>query len=536
MKVSLVDKKLIVHLAGVMHRKATLKSWGGRESHDGKTVSLPLSASMLDRLRAVYHQDLDFVPEVEALAALPLTFPWVDFRQDQHPLWGTLFPFQRDAVDFLVSTPRPGALLALSPGLGKTLTSLVALDVLGLKNVLIVTTPTLLRTWSNEITRWLQRDSQVVWGGEYDSTRPSLVVTTYGTLIQRDRSTTKKEVYIRSSFNRSWDLVIFDESLLIKNRDSDHGKMAKLLAARSRRVWALSGSPTSRFADDLYHQLSILYPPAYTSYWRFAEQYCHVEETVWGKSIVGDREEVDLQQDLRDLMFVRNQKDVLPELPEILFEPPIFVGLGPQQRSVYDEMRTTFVADLQGQKLTASSLMAQLIRLQQISSAITIGGKVCSAKIETLVDLVRNESYPLPMLVWYHWKETGAELERQLSAAGRRVVKVGGDDKDRDGKIRQYLDGDAEILVLSLGVGKFGLTLTNTRTVVYVDKTFEADDYLQSLYRVKRIGLQHSPICLSLYAVDTTDDWIADNLTGKAVSIARLTDADVESLLKGLGR
>jgi SNF2 family DNA or RNA helicase len=104
----------------------------------------------------------------------------------------------------------------------------------------------------------------------------------------------------------------------------------------------------------------------------------------------------------------------------------------------------------------------------------------------------------------------------------------------RDAAIEGYKAGTVDALVISMGVGKYGHTLTNTRTIFYVDKTWAADDYYQSLHRVRRIGLKHSPVVVTIRAPGTVDDLIEDNLEGKLGGISRLTRSDLATLLAGL--
>ena len=67
-------------------------------------------------------------------------------------------------------------------------------------------------------------------------------------------------------------------------------------------------------------------------------------------------------------------------------------------------------------------------------------------------------------------------------------------------------------------------------------KTWNADDYHQSLRRVRRIGLTHRPVVVTLRAPRTVDQLVEMNLSGKVESIARVTNANLKELIAGLGR
>jgi hypothetical protein len=88
-----------------------------------------------------------------------------------------------------------------------------------------------------------------------------------------------------------------------------------------------------------------------------------------------------------------------------------------------------------------------------------------------------------------------------------------------------------------LGVGKFGHTLINTQSAIYVDRTFDGDAFYQSLHRLERFGLDHSPQVIVLRVPGTVEEFnVEENLAGKMETVAHITEADLASLLRSLGR
>lgn len=449
-----------------------------------------------------------------------LVTPWTTVRDDR------LYAFQRDVAGQLVSSPR-GCIVVMSPGLGKTATAVVAADHLlppG-EQIMVVAPASLLRTWEREIGRWRtdvpQPDDVYVVRGKID---PDRCVVARWVIMSWDRAGTVKD------WGGRWPLAILDESVLVKSRSSRRFRKMKELRNTTDRFWLLSGSPTTRYTDDLWTQLHLIWPAAFRSYWRFTERYCYVEITPWGKKVTGVRSDRDVMEENSDLIVVVNQEDVL-NLPDYLFET-IDVDLGSKQRREYRTMEDQFVATLYGEDVIAKNEVARLQKLQQIAS----WWDGYSAKHDALIDLV--ESYEAPHLVWTHWVEGADELDDRLRGLGKFGAHVDGSTplKRRDEILEQFKAGGLEYLVLSIGVGKFGHTLTNAKTIWYVDKTWNADDYFQSLHRVKRIGLTHRPVVVTLRAPGTVDELVEDNLSGKLGGISRLTKSDLRELLRGLGR
>lgn len=443
-----------------------------------------------------------------------------------------LFEFQRQAVEYAVSAPH-GVLLNISPGLGKTVIAITAARCLEAGHSLIVAPASLLRTWAREIAKWAPGATVEIAHGERPTRATAFTVTTYDMLVKHP------DWFSVRKFR--WDFLIVDESVLVKNRSTRRYQAVANLRGQADRVCLLSGNPITRFADDLWTQMHVAYPRAFPSYWRFSRRFCVFEDNIWaktGETIVGTRESRDVTWELGDMMLTVNQEDVLPELPEYLYET-VDVELGTRQARLYGQMLRDFLIELDTGTLEADNRLAQLIRLQQITSGLAniegAGGQ--SAKADALLDLVLAQAYRFPMLVWTHWRGGAEHVTRLLRRAQINAEWVSGSDAPnvRDAKIEAYKAGHTDVLVLSIGVGKFGHTLTNTRTVVYLDKTWAADDYVQSLRRVRRIGLKERPVLVTLRAPSTVDDLVEMNLAGKMPSIAKVTNSQLKELLKGLG-
>ncbi len=461
---------------------------------------------------------IDAIPEAEGLLD-DMSVSWSPVEDPR------LYDFQRDAVGRLL-VARHGLLVCLSPGLGKTAVAIRAADTMVPDDQVVVVVPaSLLPTWQRELATWSTVPGEVyVARGAIDH---DALEAARWILMSWDGARRHHAVWTRAR----WPLWILDESVLTKSRSSQRFKALKKIRSRVGRFWMLSGNPTTRYADDLWAQLSLLWPKAFPSYWRFAERYCIVEENVWAKSVVGNRRNRDVMADASDLVLVVNQEDVL-ELPEYLFET-VDVTLGTAQRREYDRMEKQFIAELEdGEKVIAKNEVARLMKLQQIAS-FWDGN---SAKHDTLIEML--PSYEGPHLIWTHWREGAEALWTRLIAEGYAAAWVSGADgmKERDQTLEDFKKGLVEVLVLSIGVGKFGHTFTNAKTVWYVDKTWAADDYFQSLRRVRRIGLEHRPVVVTLRAPGTADVLVEDNLAGKLSGISKITKSRLAELLKGIGR
>jgi SNF2 family DNA or RNA helicase len=490
-----------------------------------------------------------------------------------HPLFDKLYGFQREAVHHIVTSPYHGVLLTLSPGLGKTPTSVVAAGIMKARRILVVAPLTLLGNWEREVRRWSAAESlhiqhthqrEPVFLEEDPDTVQAWVITNYDTV--RTRSELEWEdgkdgvERLRSAsgayYDTEWDMVIVDESVLLKNRATKRTKMMRQLAEQASRVLLLSGAPVVRDNSDAWGQLSVIQPGYFPSFWRFAKETCYVEEGEWGTVIEGSRLDKSLRNLYPELMFVRNQDEVLPDLPELIFQD-LPVELTRRQRKAHDDLMTTWLHRLEdteqaGVKVKVTAVVAELTRLQQVTSNLvnlrTTGEEWPeeSAKADVIRDLLEAGGVEFPLLIWGHWKPGMEALNNRLltmSAADgspfqdRTVSLVHGDTpRDvADHTLESFKAGNLDVLILSLGTGKYGHTFTNAKTIIYHDKTTDSDAYFQSLHRVRRIGLTHTPRVISLRAPGTIDDFVEANLAGKLPSMANVTGAELSTLLRSLG-
>lgn len=379
---------------------------------------------------------------------------------------------------------------------------------------------------------------------------------------QKNPKTGKKE-YVRkrltqarpSYANQDWDLIIVDESILMKNRKAVKVDVIQTLAKYSHYVLLLSGSPTAQYRDDLYPQMATIMPRGFSSYWRFADFFCVIERGQWGWNIEGDRPDHDPQKYLKDFLLVMNQKEVLPDLPDYIYQP-VEIDLKADQQKAFQQMVDDWIVALEAdddetveegdEDLKATSRLAQATRMLQITSNLCNlekgAGKAMpnsSAKEDLLVDMIRNGDIEFPLLVWTWFVPTTESIDARLEKEFKdlRVMYVTGTmtPDQKDAGIEAYKNGEVDVLVLQMGVGKFGHTLTNTKTVFYHDRTFESDAYLQSLFRVRRIGLTHVPRLIIPRAQFSADPLVEMNLAGKMQSIAKVASHDLASLLQSLG-
>ena len=419
-----------------------------------------------------------------------------------------VFPYQSEAVLFALESKR--SLIALAPGLGKTICGAIAAQNTEVERVLVICPLTLVPNWIREIDSWTG-ESCTFWHGKVDGweSYDKFVVTNYATASRN----------MDDIMAQDFQAIIIDESILVKNRTAKRTKALKQICKGVEYVWMLSGGPVAKFLDDMWSQLNILYPRRFSSYWRFVEQYCVIETNHWGTKVVGDQPGAHerLKSLISDIYFARTQDEVL-DLPDWIFDT-YDIPMSKKQYRYYDEMERTFLAQLpDGDEVLAPIILVQILRLVQFASNPTLlGGEDVGAKWDAVKDLFNYEQ--LPAIIWITFVETAQLLHAKLTDAGFTVAILNGSvpSLERQQIVDDFQGGKIDIILAHPAVGKFGLTLTRARTAIYLERSYNRDDYYQSLFRVRRIGTTHSPHVIHLLSTTPNGGKTVDHVIDRVL-------------------
>jgi SWI/SNF-related matrix-associated actin-dependent regulator of chromatin subfamily A-like protein 1 len=120
------------------------------------------------------------------------------------------------------------------------------------------------------------------------------------------------------------------------------------------------------------------------------------------------------------------------------------------------------------------------------------------------------------VLIWSSFVENIAALaaryEHWRPVCIHGAVNVG----ERDAAVRAFkTDPNTRLLIANPAAAREGLTLTEANVAIYVDRTFNLVDYLQSQDRIHRISQQRPCDVVLLIARDTVDEFIDFSLEQK---------------------
>jgi superfamily II DNA or RNA helicase len=195
---------------------------------------------------------------------------WRDGFRYSAELLAVLQTHQTEAMHFLVSNlnSNSGSLIAHAPGLGKTLTTLCALEVYSQPNpstcVLLTCPKSMLHSWANEIIKWndfIDLDAIVVTE-KHDDSKFTLTCKRWKRgrsvmIIGHDRLRKLISMGIDTIIDHNT-IVIVDEAHLLKEPSTQ--LYAAIASIPTQRRVFLTGTPLQNKLDEYYAMVNLLSP------------------------------------------------------------------------------------------------------------------------------------------------------------------------------------------------------------------------------------------------------------------------------------
>ncbi|MGN6742982.1 MAG: DEAD/DEAH box helicase [Amnibacterium sp.] len=440
-----------------------------------------------------------------------------------------LRPYQQTGYDWLafLYDSALGGVLADDMGLGKTVQSLalVARAVAdgrlpgggtGRPRFLVIAPTSVVPNWTAEAVRFAPgvRVTAIT-----ETTRRSgrplretvgdaeLVITTYALF--------RLEAEAYGAID--WSGLLLDEAQFVKNRNA-----ATHQAVRSIDVpfkLAITGTPMENSLMDLWSVFSIAAPGLFPSPTGFAEAYQRPIERD------GDAERLaQLRRRIRPLMLRRTKQAVAADLPDKV-EQVLEVELHPEQRAVYERLlarerqRVLGLLDEFGRNRFAIFRALTMLRQAALDAALVDPDleDVPSTKLDLLEELLGDaleEGHRV--LVFSQFTRLLGRVRARLDAADIGYAYLDGSTVRRDEAIDRFRSGAADVFLVSLKAGGFGLNLAEADYCILLDPWWNPAAEEQAIDRAHRIGQTRSVFVYRLVAKDTIEEKVMALKAAKA--------------------
>lgn len=441
-------------------------------------------------------------------------------------------PHQQQGTRFLRS--RNAAALFDEQGLGKSkqLVDAVAQDIHAgaVDAALIICPNTLKTTWGEEIERHSSLPYAISGAGKtarrqaFRSLKAAFYIINY-------EAVTTELVSLRALLRFKRIVLVLDESHRIKTPGAKITRAVLALRSDAAKRYIMTGTPVANRPDDLWSQLFFLDDGASLgcTFEVFKARY---------RSGPGYRRIDEIRDRLASISLRREKEGTIALPPKTVTR--VAIKLSGAQLAMYDCLRSElelWVHNLSGEQVLAQAenILSRLVRLAQLASnPALLDAKYAEtpAKFYALDEIVAlcKEQSAGKTIVW-----TSFVPNIPLLASRYRYLKPvtlfgDMDGKSRDNAINAFKqDATVRIMIANPAAAREGLTLTEARTAVYLDRTFNLVDYLQSQDRIHRMSQIHPCEILLLIAERTIDEFIDFSLLQKH-RLARYTQADCDEI------
>jgi SWI/SNF-related matrix-associated actin-dependent regulator 1 of chromatin subfamily A len=442
-------------------------------------------------------------------------------------------PHQKEGTRFL--REREAAALLDEQGLGKSRQLIDAISQSiregTLDGALIVCPNTVKTTWGEEIEQHSSLRYAVFGSGRkarrvaFRSLRAILYVINYEAVAGELPS-------LRALLRFKRMALVLDESHRIKTPTARVTRAVHSLRSDAARRYIMTGTPVANKPEDLWTQYFFLDDGATlgSSFEAFRARFCTSN---------GGYVRVDELRERLASVSLRREKDRTIELPSKTITP-VSVSLAGRQLQMYEQMRNElalWIRDLSGAEILAraDNILTRLVRLAQLASnpaLIDSRYQETPVKFAALDELLpaylRGSSSKV--IVWTSFVGNIPLLLKRFSSLRPVCLHGEMDRKSRDRAIRAFKsDPSVRLLIANPAAAREGLTLTQANTAIYVDRTFNLVDFLQSQDRIHRLSQTKACEIILLIAEGTIDEFI-DFSIGQKHRLARYTQYDTDEI------
>ena len=359
---------------------------------------------------------------------------------------------------------------------------------------------------------------------------------------------------------QDWAWVVCDEAQFVKNHTSATYKAVRRL--RSPSTIAITGTPLENSLMDLWALMSIAAPGLLPDPERFGQVYRKPIDR-------GDAEALGrLRRRMRPFLLRRTKEQVAADLPAKT-EQVLSVELGAKHRKAYDQRLARERQRILGllEEDTAQSRFIALkalttLRQMALDPALVDGqagdnasrtdspgkkpvrgmtGKAAtapskgqpgpgrrpspSAKVEVLLEhLGPIVSEGHRALIFSQFTRYLSGVREHLEDAGVRTAYMDGGTSNRQEVIDAFRAGGADVFLISLKAGGFGLTLTEADYVFLLDPWWNPQTEEQAVDRTHRIGQDKPVMVYRLVSTDTIEEKVMALKEKKAELFARVVE------------
>lgn len=448
------------------------------------------------------------------------------------------FPYQNEAFNAIKDLEYSA--IFHEQGLGKTK---IAIDLLlywlnkkDIDTVIIVTKKQLVQNWVDEFSVHTHIKPKVLSNNKNDNfyvlnSPVKVIVTNFETL-----STDKNRILLFLKCRNVG--IIVDESTKLKNPDAKLTKDYFDLAPYFKRRTIMTGTPVANRPYDLWAQIFFLDSGAslgadYNEFKQNTDLRNDFESNLEKQELFLDTVS-GIYEKIANFSVRETKKSCGLELPKKEYIT-IYAEFEKQQFEMYQKiMKDLQIEIVKNEQLEIdddSISLKRLIRLLQVASNpallddqyMTESGK--EIKLDQLLEEINNKNEKV--IVWSNYIENINYFQKKYKKYNPRKIHGSMTIEERNKSVDVFKkDGACKVLFATPQAAKEGLTLTVANHVVFYDRGFNLDDYLQAQDRIHRISQKKKCYVYNIMLENSIDEWVDKLLEAKQYA-ASLAQGDI---------
>lgn len=323
---------------------------------------------------------------------------------------------------------------------------------------------------------------------------------------------------------------VVDEGTRIGEPGSQRTKRAIRLAPLALYRTNGTASPILKRPTKIYSQAKWLSPKAlgFKSFYAFRNRYCKMGG-FQNRQIVDYQNLDELSARIAEWSFSVKIEDVMDMPPRDWKKH--YVSMTPEQGRAYRTMREEFFAQIEQEEITASIVLAQMTRLQQI-----LGGFISKDGVEFEIvtpdrnpkiletwDIIRDA--PAQCVVWFRFLPELRAMARFLNEKGTTFYEFHGAYNDKEKLVirKSFGRGDRQVLLGTSSSGGIGIDeFKVARDAIFFSNDFDTERRFQTERRTWRIGVVDATRYHDILVPNSVDTKIIKVLRGDAKLSAKI--------------
>ena len=344
---------------------------------------------------------------------------------------------------------------------------------------------------------------------------------------------------VRELFQKHrWDFILLDEAHRIKERSTQWTRNIKKLKAPYRHI--MTGTGFINNPAEIWSLLNFLEPYIFSSYTKFKEVFCEIDDWSGYEKIVGILP--GMEEEFRKMIYsfgVRRERNGPKGVFEGKLHRPIFsniqVELNTTQRRMYDEIKgMLYTLDKKGEPIHSPNVLSMLNRLRQICVAtpekiadyydekldrrvqkvqLTEPSSKLDAVMEILEGMEWDEEKKQQVVIFSNFKDPLNLLAKRFDAMDDPIpylhMKA---EMSEDERYRLWHDlwptKQHRVFMATLALGSESINLSSADTAIFLDRSWSPKDNEQGISRIYRPPQTAVPHIIHINAKNTTDQYV----------------------------